>query len=97
MASVQEFIEARTSIETLIKQITLATGQKPTQESKRGLDEANRQLEILKTMVGNDVQVVVAGRLSRALTTVGTRIETMLAKMPTKRKKATAKKAATVL
>jgi hypothetical protein len=95
MTTVEEFIELRMSIEAICKQITLPTGQKPTPQTKQSLDEALRQLETLKTMVANDVQIVVAGRLTRELTGLGTKIVTALAKMPVKRKPAV-KKAITV-
>ena len=88
MSSVAEFIEIRKSIETLASQITLCVEQKAVQESKQHLDEANRQLEVLKPMVDNDVQVIVAGRLSRQLTGLGTKVETMVAKLPARKRAA---------
>lgn len=86
MSNVAEFIEIRKSIETLAGQITLCVEQKAIQESKRHLDEANRQLEILLPMVDNDVQVIVAGRLSRKLADLGTKIEKMAAKLPVRKR-----------
>ena len=86
MSNVAEFIEIRKSIETLASQITLCVEQKAVQESKRHLDEANRQLEVLKPMVDNDVQVIVAGRLSRQLTGLGTKVEKMAAKLPARKR-----------
>ena len=86
MSSVAEFIEIRKSIETLASQITLCVEQKAVQESKRNLDEANRQLEVLKPMVDNDVQVIVAGRLSRQLRGLGTKVEKMVAKLPARKR-----------
>jgi len=85
MASVAEFIEARESIEKLATQITLSVERKAVQDSRQHLDEANRQLEVLKTMVANDTQVIVAERLSRQLTGFGTKVETMAAKMPVRK------------
>ena len=92
MSNVAEFIEIRKSIETLASQITLCVEQKAVQESKRHLDEANRQLEVLKPMVDNDVQVIVAGRLSRQLTGLGTKVEKMAAKLPARKRLAGRKK-----
>ena len=86
MSSVAEFIEIRKSIETLAIQIALCVAQKAVQESKRHLDEANRQLEVLKPMVDNDVQVIVAGRLSRQLTGLGTKVGKMVAKLPARKR-----------
>ena len=83
MSNVTEFIEIRKSIETLAIQITLCVKQNAIQNSRQHLDEANRQLEVLKTMVANDVQMIVVGRLSRQLTGLGTKIKTMTAKSPT--------------
>jgi hypothetical protein len=88
MSSIAEFIEIRKNIETLAIQIALCITQKAAQESKRQLDEANRQLEVLKPMVDNDVQVIVAGRLSRQLTGLGTKVEKMVAKLPARKRAA---------
>jgi len=82
MSNVAEFIEARNSIETLAIQITLCIKQNAVQNSRQNLDEANRRLEVLKAMVDNDVQMIAAGRLSRQLTGLGTKIKTMAAKSP---------------
>ena len=86
MSSIAEFIEIRKSIEALASQIILCVEQKAIQESRRHLDEANRQLEILVPMVDNDVQVIVAGRLSRQLADLGTKVEKMAAKMPVRKR-----------
>jgi hypothetical protein len=86
MSNVAEFIEIRKSIEALASQITLGIDQKAVQESKRHLDEANRQLEILIPMVDNDVQVIVAGRLSRQLADLRAKIERMAAKLPVRKR-----------
>ncbi|HEY3275531.1 MAG TPA: hypothetical protein VGJ94_02840 [Syntrophorhabdaceae bacterium] len=88
MTSVEEFIEARNSIESLAKQIILCAGRHALQDSRTHLDEAARQLEVLKSMVANDVQVVVAGRLSRQLAVLENEVQTMAAKaakVPVKR------------
>ncbi|MBA4417546.1 MAG: hypothetical protein C0392_06515 [Syntrophus sp. (in: bacteria)] len=96
MSNIAEFIEIRKSIEALARQIIVCVEQNATQDSRKHLDEASRQLEILKTMVANDVQVIVAGRLSRQLIDLGTKVEKMKAKSPTGKrpagKKATGKK-----
>lgn len=89
MSSVAEFIEIRMSIETLASQITACVEQKAVQESRRHLEEANRQLEVLKPMVANDVQVIVAGRLSRQLTGLETKVEKMVAKLPARKRTTT--------
>jgi hypothetical protein len=88
MSNVEEFIEIRKSIEALASQITLGIEQKAYQESKRHLDEANRKLEALIPMVSNDVQVIVAGRLSRQLEDLRTKIERMAAKLPVRKRPA---------
>ncbi len=85
MASVAEFIELRKSIEALAGQIIVSVEHKALQDSKKCLEEANGKLEILKTMVCNDVQVTVADRLTRQLTTLGTKVEKMAAKMPVRK------------
>jgi S-adenosylmethionine:tRNA-ribosyltransferase-isomerase (queuine synthetase) len=94
MSNVAEFIEVRKSIETLARQITLSVEQHTVQNSKQHLDEANRQLEVLKAMVDNDVQVIVAGRLSRQLTGLGTKVESVLSKLPASKRLAAGKKPA---
>jgi len=93
MSNVAEFIEIRKSIESLANRITICVERKAVQESKQHLDEANRQLEVLKPMVDNDVQVIVAGRLSRQLAELGKKIEKMAAKLPV-RKRQSAKSSA---
>jgi len=85
MASVAEFIELRESIEALAGQIVLFVKDKAVEDSKQRLDEANRKLEMLKSMVANDVQVIVAERLSRQLTGLSEKIETMAAKKPARK------------
>ncbi|MBA4417629.1 MAG: hypothetical protein C0392_06935 [Syntrophus sp. (in: bacteria)] len=90
MHSVAEFIETRKCIETLTRQIILSAENNAVQKSKQDLDEANRQLEILRTMVANDVQVIVVDRLTRQLTSLGTKVETKVAKKkPVKKKSKT--------
>ena len=88
MSNVAEFIEIRKSIEALASQITLCVEQKAILESKRHLEAANRQLEILVPMVDNDVQVIVAGRLSRQLADLGSKIERIAAKLPVRKRPA---------
>jgi hypothetical protein len=88
MSNVAEFIELRKSIEALAGQITLCVEQKAIQDSRRHLDEASRQLEILIPMVANDVQVIVAGRLTRQLADLRTKIERMAAKLPARKRTA---------
>ena len=85
MTSVEEFIAARISIETLAGKIAQSVEDKVIRDSRENLEEANRQLEILKTMVANDVQVIVAGRLSRQLADLGTKVGAMAAKTVVKK------------
>lgn len=85
MTSVEEFITARTSIETLAAKIAQSVGDHAVGQSKEQLQEANRQLDTLKTMVANDVQVIVAGQLSRQLANLGAKVDTMAAKEPVKK------------
>jgi hypothetical protein len=92
MTSVQEFIEVRMSIETLADKITLFVDDGAIQDSRKHLDSANQQLEVLKTMVANDVQMRATDRLSRQLIGLGVQVETMKAKTPV-RKTAAKKKA----
>jgi predicted RecB family endonuclease len=96
MTNVEEFIAARISIETLARQITLLVEQNAVQDSRQHLDEANRQLEVLKTMVANEVQVIVASRLTRQLADLGAKVEVKAAKMPAKKKTAKKKPQKTV-
>lgn len=86
MSNVAEFIEIRKSIEALAVKITLCIQQKAIQESKHHLDEASRQLEVLIPMVANDVQVIVAGRLTRQLADLRAKIERMAAKLPVRKR-----------
>ena len=90
MSSVAEFIKSREHIEALATKISLLAERKAAPESKQRLDEANRHLETLKTMVANDVQVIVVDRLTRQLTGLGTKVDAMLAKMPAKKRQKTA-------
>ena len=88
MASVAEFIQLRESIEALAGQITLSVKNKALQDSKDRLEEANQKLEALKSMVASDVQVIVAGRLSRQLEDLRVKIEKMAAKLPVRKRTA---------
>jgi hypothetical protein len=83
--SVAEFIELRESIETLAGQITVSVKDKNVDDSKKRLDEANQKLDQLKTMVFTDVQVIVAERLTRQLTGLSEKLETMAAKKPVRK------------
>jgi len=85
MTSVEEFIAARISIETLAGKIAQSVEDKVIRDSRENLEEANRQLETLKTMVANDVQVIVAGRLSRQLADLGVKVGAMAAKTVVKK------------
>jgi hypothetical protein len=80
MSSIAEFIKIREHIEALATKITLLAERKASLEAKQRLDEANKHLDTLKTMVANDVQVIVIERLTRQLTRLGTKVEAMLAK-----------------
>ena len=86
MTSIAEFIKARESIEELAKQIILLVEGKAVQDSRKHLDEANRQLQVLKTMVANDTQVIVDTRLSRQLAGLAAKIEKMEAKAPARKR-----------
>ena len=74
MSNIAEFIETRKNIETLAAQIAVCIKQNEIQDSKKHLDEANRQLELLKPMVDNDVQIIAVGRLTRHLADLGNKI-----------------------
>ncbi|HBA53796.1 hypothetical protein [Syntrophorhabdus aromaticivorans] len=88
MSNVAEFIEIRKSIETLATQITQCIEQNAVQDSKQRLEKANQQLEELKAMVANDVQVIVVGRLSRQLAGLGAKTEKIAAKLPARKRPA---------
>ncbi|OPY77233.1 MAG: hypothetical protein A4E65_02831 [Syntrophorhabdus sp. PtaU1.Bin153] len=88
MSTVAEFIELRKSIETLATQIVQCIEQNAVQDSKQRLEKANQQLEDLKAMVANDVQVIVVGRLSRQLAALGAKTEKMAAKLPARKRSA---------
>lgn len=85
MTNVEEFIAARLSIEALAEKITRSVKDKAVHHSKVHLDEALRQLEALKAMVSNDVQEIVAGRLSRQLAELQTKVNAKAAKAPAKK------------
>lgn len=91
--SVAEFIELREGIEALAGQITVFVKNKNVEDSRKRLEEANQKLDQLKTMVSTDVQVIVAERLTRQLTGLSEKLETVAAKKPV-RKAAVRKKAA---
>jgi thioester reductase-like protein len=83
--SVAEFIELRESIEALAGQITVSVKDKNVEDSKKRLEEANEKLDRLKTMVSTDVQVIVSERLTRQLTGLSAKVETMAAKKPVRK------------
>ena len=91
--SVAEFIELRESIEALAGQITVSVKDKNVEDSKKRLEEAHQKLDQLKTMVSTDVQVIVAERLTRQLSGLSEKLETVAARKPV-RKPATRKKTA---
>jgi hypothetical protein len=67
MSNIADFIKIRKNIETLAAKIAICIKQNEIQDSRNYLDEANRQLELLKPMVDNDVQIIAVGRLTRHL------------------------------
>ncbi len=83
--SVAEFIELRESIEALAGQITTSVKDKDVEHSKKRLEEANQKLDRLKAMVATDVQVIVAERLTRQLSGLAEKIETMAARKPARK------------
>ncbi len=82
MTTIEEFIRAREGIEKLATQLIVFVERKAVKESRKVLDDANQKLEVLKTMVANDVQVNVASRLTAQLGGLGAKIVKMEAKMP---------------
>jgi hypothetical protein len=83
--SIAEFIELRESIEALAGQITILVKDKNVEDSQKHLEEANHKLDALKAMVATDVQVIVAERLTRQLTGLSEKVETMAAKNPSEK------------
>lgn len=77
MATIAEFVEMRKHIETLAAEIARSIKNNTKEDSVRNLDEAKRNLEVLKTMVANDVQVTVVSRLSVHLANLEARIGAM--------------------
>lgn len=90
MTTIEEFIKAREAIEKLAAQIIVFVERKSVKESRKFLDDASQQLQVLETMVANDIQVKVISRLTAQLAGLGVKIVRMEAKMPTGRR--TAKK-----
>ncbi len=88
MTSIEEFIKARESIEKLASQIALFLKGKDVNESRKHLDIANHQLEVLKIMIANDTQEMVGRRLSAQLVGLRAKVEKMELKMPVKKKTA---------
>jgi len=85
MTNVEEFIAARLSIEALAEKIARSVKDNAVHRSKEHLEEALGQLEKLKAMVSNDVQEIVAGRLSRQLAELQTKVSAKAAKAPAKK------------
>jgi hypothetical protein len=98
MATIEEFINIRKSIEALVAQITLCLNQDEAQRSREHLDHANRQLKELAAMVSNDVQTSAVDRLTRQLQGLESKVEAMATRRPGSRKpgmrKTSGKKAA---
>lgn len=67
MTTIEEFIKAREAIEKLATQIIVLVENKSVRESRKFLDEAKGKLEVLETMVANDIQVKVMSRLTAQL------------------------------
>ncbi len=86
MPNIAEFIKARMRIEALAGQIALSTERKIVQDAQQHLAEANELLETLKTWVANEVQVIVVNRLTRQLTALGVKVESMAARKPARKK-----------
>lgn len=82
MTTIEEFIKAREAIEKLASQITVLVERKSVKESRTFIDNANQKLEILKTMVANDIQVNVIGRLTAQLDGLSMKIVRMESKLP---------------
>lgn len=83
MTTIEEFIKAREAIEKLAVEIAVLVERKSVKASRKSLDDANQRLEILKTMVANDIQVNVIGRLTAQLEGLSVKIVRMESKMPT--------------
>jgi capsule polysaccharide export protein KpsE/RkpR len=82
MTTIEEFIKAREAIEKLASQIIVLVEHKSVRESRKCLDDANQKLEVLSTMVANDIQVNVISRLTAQLGQFSAKIVRMEAKMP---------------
>jgi hypothetical protein len=80
MNNVAEFIEIRQRIELLAKEITGLFERKTILQSKCKLDEATELLVKLTAIADNDVQQIAVGRLTRLLTTLGTKITALTPK-----------------
>lgn len=91
MSTIAEFVEMRKHIETLAAEIARSIKNNAKEDSVRNLDEAKRNLEVLKTMVANDVQVIVVSRLSAHLANLeakiaGMKVGSRIRKRPVSRK-----------
>ncbi len=82
MTTIEEFIKAREAIEKLAAQITVLVEHKSVKESRVCLNDANQKLEILKTMVANDIQGRAISRLTAQFEGFSVKIVRMEAKMP---------------
>ena len=82
MTTIEEFIKAREAIEKLAAQIIVCIERKSVKESRKYLDDANQKLEVLRTMVANDIQIKVNSRLTAQLDGFGVKVARMEAKMP---------------
>jgi len=86
MTSIEEFIKVREGIEELAARIALLIERKDVRGSEKHLDTANRQLEVLKTMIANDTQEMVGRRLSAQLEGFAGKIEKTKQKTPVKKR-----------
>lgn len=82
MTTIEEFIKAREAIEKLAVQIIACVERKSVKESRKCLDDANQKLDVLRTMVANDIQIRVISRLTAQLDGLGVKVARMEAKMP---------------
>jgi hypothetical protein len=86
MATIEEFINIRKSIEALAAQISMCLGQDEAQRSREHLDHAKLKLKELAGMVSNDVQTTAVDRLTRQLQGLETKVEAMATRKPGVRK-----------
>ncbi len=86
MNNVAEFITIREQIESHANDVSKLLGQGTVAEAKPMLDRATDLLTKLTTMVENDIQVIVVGRLTRLLNTLRSKVTSMEKKKGTTRK-----------